>query len=650
MNHILLLTLLAQQTVAPSVEPVGPPRGTNVGNYNIRESFETGYRFANIDGNRGKYRSDVNFLNGLRVLGTSLTVNSRNGKGKYFDEIILNTQGLGNDPYQFANLRVEKNQKYRYELLWRANDYFNPGLTIAYGQHLQNLQRRMQDHQFTLFPTKKLQFYGGFSGNVQDGPALSTVNLFDSRGQIFPFFENVRRQQNEFRVGGQAQFAGLKLFWQRGWEYFKEDTRGFLNEAGTPLDPLVTNTTLSGLRRDQPNHGSTPHWRVNLFSDQVSWLSVNAKFTHSDGRRNFIYDELANGALRGTARTLQTLVFGDARRPVTTANLTLAIMPLRNLTITNHTAFNNTKMEGDGTVRVLTNATLNSAEANFQFLGIRAVTNSTIADLAVRKWISLQGGYQFSDRRVRSVERVTEGEFGNLITGEQSNRLNAGTAGFRLRPAKGLTIVADGEIGRQDRPIFTTSEKNYHAFGGRLEYKQKYFRIATQARTGVNFNSVSLFRHSSRSRNYTFDASWTPNTKFAVDGGYQKLHLDTLTGIAYFLSGTQVSGDQSYFVSNIHAAHAGVRTVLFKRLDVYTGFALNKDRGGANVTLTALSALQLAQSFPLTYVSPQARLSYRIRENLRANFGYQYYSYAEKLAALQDYRAHTGFLSVLWSF
>lgn len=650
MNHILFLTLLAQQTVAPSVEPIGPPRGANAGNYNIRQSFETGYRFANIDGNRGKYRSDVNFLNGVRMLGTSLAVNSRNGKGKYFDEIILNTQGLGNDPYQFANLRVEKNQKYRYELLWRANDYFNPGLTIAYGQHLQNLQRRMQDHQFTLLPTKKLQFYGGFSGNVQDGPALSTVNLFDSRGQIFPLFENVQRQQNEFRVGGQAQFAGLKLFWQRGWEYFKEDSRGFLNEAGTPLDPLVTNTTLGGLRRDQPNHGSTPHWRVNLFSDPVSWLSVNARFTHSDGQRNFIFDELSNGALRGTARTLQTLVFGNARRPVTTANLTLAILPLRSLTITNHTAFNNTKMEGEGTVRVLTNATLNAAEANFQFLGIRAVTNSTIADLAVRKWISLQGGYQFSDRRVRSVERVTEGEFGSLTPGEQSNRLNAGTAGFRLRPAKGLTVVADGEIGRQDRPIFTTSEKNYHAFGGRLEYKQKYFRMAMQARTGVNFNSVSLFRHSSRSRNYTIDGSWTPNAKFAVDGGYQKLHLDTLTGIAYFLSGKPVSGDQSYFVSNIHAAHAAVRTVLFKRLDVYTGFALNKDRGGANLTYTALSALELAQAFPLTYVSPQARLSYRMRENLRANFGYQYYSYAEKLAALQDYRAHTGFMSVLWSF
>ncbi len=648
--NLLLLALLAQQTVAPSVEAVGPARGQTIGEYNIRQSFETGYRFASIDGNRGKYRSDVNFLNGLRVLGTSLTVNSRNGKGKYFDEVILNTQGLGNDPYQISNLRVEKNRKYRYEMNWRLNDYFNPGLTIAFGQHWQNLQRRMQDHQFTLFPQGRFQFYGGYSRNVQDGPALSTANLFDARGNIFPFFENVRRQQNEYRVGGQVQAAGFKLFWQRGWEYFKEDTRGTLNEPGTPLDPAVTNTALTGLRRDQPYHGSTPHWRVNLFTEQTKWFTLNARFTHSDGNRNFIYDEIASGAVRGGARNVQTLVFGNARRPVTSANLSFSILPASFITISNHTAISQTKMEGDNTLRQLTNNTLDATVANFQFLGIRAVTNSTLIDVALRPWISLQGGYQFSDRRIRSTERVADSGFIDLATAEQSNRLQAATAGLRLRPLKGLTLVADGEVGRQNRPFYTTSEKDYHAFGARIEYKQKFYRLAAQARTNVNFNSISLFRHSSRSRNYTLDGNWTPNARFAVDAGYQKLHLDTLTGIAYFLNFNQVDGDRSFFISNVHAAHAGVRMVLLKKLDLYGGFASTKDTGSAQAGYTTQSALAAAQSFPLTYLSPQLRLSYRINEKLRANFGYQYYDYSERVIALQDYRAHTGFLSVLWSF
>lgn len=648
--NILLLALLAQQTVAPTVEPVGVPRGNTIGDYNVRQSFETGYRFVNVDGNRGKYRSDVNFLNGVRVLGTSLTVNSRNGKGKYFDEIILNTQGLGNDPYQFASMRVEKNRLYRYELTWRLNDYFNPGLTIAFGQHFQNLERRMQDHQFTLFPGKKIQFFGGFSGNNQIGPALSTVNLFDTRGNIFPFFENVRRKQNEFRFGGQAQFAGTKLFWQRGWEFFKEDTRGFLDQPGTPLDPLVTNTTLANLRRDHPYQGSTPHWRVNLFTEAAKWFTVNARLTHSNGNRNFIFDEVANGAVRGGARNVQTLVFGDARRPVTAANLSFSILPTSRVTISNHTAFHQTKMEGDSTIRQLTNGTLDSTVTNFQFLGILAVTNSTLLDVALKPWLSVQGGYQFSDRRIRSTELLNDTGFIDQARGEQSNRLNAGTAGFRLRPIKGLTIVTDGEIGRQNRPFYATSEKDYHAFGARAEYKQKYFRVAAQARNSVNFNSVSLFRHSSRARNYTVDGSWTPSTRFAVDAGYQKLHLDTVTGIAYFLNFNQVDRDSLFFLSNVHAAHAGVRTVVAKKLDVYAGFSSNRDTAGSRAGFTTQPALLAAQVFPLTFVSQQVRLSYRINEKLRGNFGYQYYDYAEKILQLQNYRAHTGFLSVLWSF
>ena len=38
----------AQQVVAPTPDQVGPPRGENTGDYNITQSFETGYRFSPI--------------------------------------------------------------------------------------------------------------------------------------------------------------------------------------------------------------------------------------------------------------------------------------------------------------------------------------------------------------------------------------------------------------------------------------------------------------------------------------------------------------------------------------------------------------------------------------------------------------------------
>ena len=89
--HLILLTTaaipgtFAQPTVGPTNESLGSPRGQNVSSYNIMNSFETGYRFRSVGGDLGKYRSDVNFGNGIRLLGSTLSINSREGKGHLFD-------------------------------------------------------------------------------------------------------------------------------------------------------------------------------------------------------------------------------------------------------------------------------------------------------------------------------------------------------------------------------------------------------------------------------------------------------------------------------------------------------------------------------------------------------------------------------------
>src|SRR5580698_5309585 len=103
--------LCAQQIVVPTTgESTGSVRGDNTGDYNIVQSWELGYRFAEIGGDEGEYRSSVNYGNGLRLFGSSFTINSRDGHGKWFDSLSLTTQGLGNDPYESAALRIEKNR------------------------------------------------------------------------------------------------------------------------------------------------------------------------------------------------------------------------------------------------------------------------------------------------------------------------------------------------------------------------------------------------------------------------------------------------------------------------------------------------------------------------------------------------------------
>ncbi len=650
------VTLPAQPTVAPSTETVGRSRGEDTGNYNVVNSFETGYRFRSVNGNFLKYRSDVNYGNGLRLLGSDLRVNSKDGHGRLFDEIILTTQGLGNDPYQSATLRVQRNGWYRYDLLWRSNDYFNPGLTSAVGGHLLDTQHQLQDHDFTLFPQSKFRLFAGYSRNSQTGPGLSTVNLFDSLGDQFSYFAGIDRHQREFRLGGEAQAAGFKVHIMHGWQRFEESTAYRLNAPSAGANPN-DRTTLNTLTRTEPYTGDTPFWRGSLLNERKDWYSVNGRFSYAGSRRGFTFDEGATGTGRsGSAASRQILVTGSGRRPLTSGSLTLSLFPSRKWTITNHTAFHQTGMDGNASYREVNNATSTFQVVYFQNLAIRNLVNSTEASYKANKWLGLFTGFHHSNRRIQSVEAETADIFADSRSVTQTNRLNSGQAGLRLQPVKAVSIVIDSEIGRADRPFFPISERRYHAFGGRVRYRAGSTTLQAYSRTNYNTNSASLFTHSARSRTSGADASYAAKRWFSLDAGYSKQHLDTLSGLAYF-AGDLVENEASLYVSNVHTGYATARVTLRQRIDLSAGFTRVQDNGDGRATPISGSAggspraaFRLAQTFPLTYQSPQARLSIRLHDKIRWNVGYQLYHYREDFRTDQNYRAHTGFTSLLWSF
>ena len=660
--HLLLLAsaALAQQTVAPAPLAVGRARGEDVGSYNVTNSFELGYRFHSVDGNTNKYRSDVNYGSGVRLLGSNLTVHSKDGQGRLFDEIVLTTQGLGNDPYQFANLRVQHNRWYRYDMLWRINDYYNPALTISGGRHFQDTRRQWQDHDVTFLPQSRFRLLAGYSRNSQTGPALTTGQFFDSRGDEFTLFSDVNRHQREFRLGGDIGFAGMRFIAVRAWQRFEEDTPASVETSSAGANPADL-STLTRLRRGEPYSGDTPFWRFHLLSERASVFSVNGRFSYAGSRRNFLFDETAVGTDRlGAARNRQVLVSGRGRRPFSSGTLTLTFAPGEQFVLTNHTAFHQVQMDGDSVYLEVNNATQSAAQLRFQFLGIRSIVNNTDLNVRPIRQLGFFGGYHFSGRRIRSVTGFSSGSFSDSERHEQSNRLHSGLAGVRLQPVKPLTLIFDGEIGRADRPFYPISERNYHALGARIQVRHKTLHLSAGARNLYNTNSVSLFSHSARARVYQADASWSPRRWFGFNAGYSKQHLDTLTGIVYFVAFTPVEGQNSLYVSNIHAGNAGVRFNVKDRLDWFAGCSIIQDAGDGRAAGVPpsqgprpgelLPIFVAAQTFPLRYQSPLARLSVRLHTKLRWNLGYQYYGYREEFSTAQNYRAHTGYTSLLWSF
>jgi hypothetical protein len=287
MRKLFLISIasvaLAQPPVAPTSAQTGNPRGENSGDYNIIQSFELGYRFATIGGDGGMYDSTVNFGDGIRLLSSSLTVQSRDGHGRLFDHLVLTTQGLGGDPYQSAILRIEKNRLYRYDMTWRLTAYVDPAETISYGEHAMNTTRTMQDHDLTLFPQSRFKLFLGYSRNLETGPALTTIQLYNSAGNEYPLFENVHQETNEYRLGGEVKFLGVRLNVMHGWEDYQENTPESLVSASTGNNPTL-GQALNSFQSNEPMHGTSPYWRVALFGEGKKFWAINGRSLMSPAR------------------------------------------------------------------------------------------------------------------------------------------------------------------------------------------------------------------------------------------------------------------------------------------------------------------------------------------------------------------------------
>ncbi len=658
---LLWIPASAQPAVAPaSGESAGPAAGENAGEYNIVQNWELGYRFATAGGDVQKYDADVNYHNGVRLFSGFLSVHSRTGRGAWFDEIVLTASGLGNDPYESAVLRIRKSRLYQYDLQWRQNDYFDPGLVTSAGYHVENFTRRWQDHNLVLFPQSKLRLIAGYGRNSENGPALSSEDLFEGEsGNVFALFSNVHRLFNDYRIGGEAEFSGIKLSVMRRWEFYAEQDSPQTLAPGGAAGFVPGLTTLGGFNRAQPVHGTTPAWMAALLADRKKF-AVNGRFTYSKAKDNFLLDEAAAGSGLIGAENRLVMTYGNAERPMTTGDLNVSYFPWDRLTITNNTSYSNTRISGNSFFEEIDLATLSADILNFQFLGIRLLTNSTDARYRVSRRFDFFAGYRYSDRQIRSIQSVTTpgAPFTNTAY-SQYDHVQAGAAGFNWILAAPLRLHAEAEIGRSDNPFDPIAEKNYHSIDARLQYRRKSLAASAGYRQNYNNNSTVLTAYSAHARDSFANLSWAARDWLAFDAGYQHLHLDTAGGIAFFagLPRQRLQTGESIYVSNIHAGNFGLRLALGKRADLYLGYSITRDPGDGRSSLLAPgsvpAALYNVQTFPLSFQSPLARLTVPIMSRLKWNAGYQYYGYREDfglLGNLENYRANTGYTSLLWSF
>jgi hypothetical protein len=359
----------------------------------------------------------------------------------------------------------------------------------------------------------------------------------------------------------------------------------------------------------------------------------------------------------------QTFVVGDADRKQGSGDFTVTLLPSDKWTITNTTSANNTRINGQSAFVEATIVT--SQFLAFEHLGIRFVSNITEANFRPVPKFGLYGAYRYSARRIRTDSALDFPDF-DFQEGlfESGNHVHSGVAGFRWLPVRGLRISVDAEKGRADQPLSARSDRDFHTETARVQWRRKNAVLSASFQNSINRNPVSLIDHRSESRQFGVNGSWAASDgRFTLDAGYTLLNLDTQSGILNYLNTADLNAASfSFYTSNLNLVNFGTRIQPHPRLTLYLGYNLAKDTGDDRSQLTFPTAVtpnypnfasdgtSFFNSYPLSYQSPQARLSVRLGDKLSWNFGWQFYSYSEDFSALQNYHAHVGYSSFRWSF
>lgn len=671
----------AQQPAQPSSSPAAKIPSTTttnaaaaedtLGNYNVVSSLELGLRGLSVSGSDNKYRSDLNYSSGVRLFDSSFFLRSKEGSGGPFDEFLVNSSGWGGDPHGYTRVSVEKSRAYRFDANVRRARYFNALGSIAnprnapVGQHTSNTRHNFNDFDFTGLPeSRKLKFYLGYSRDTREGPGITTARF---GGDEYAINSNSDTRANNFRGGVDAKLLGFDLSLLQGARYFK-DNSSYSVTLTNPGNNTANTSRIDQLVREIPTQGTHYFTRFSAHRLFTKKLDFTGRFIYLSGRSRYslfeqTFGRLANGnlAVPQTARAS-----GETKRPSSIGDIGVTLLATSKFRISNTFRFDNFRINGEEplldvlrqrTVAGVPLATVTTSSFFARTTKYRRLMNTIEADYQFSPSYSVHAGYRFTDRHIelahldRTTTLTTRSE-------EVDNQTHAAIFGFRARPVKAWTIYFDGEHGDADS-VFTRLANNDFT---NLRLRN---RINANNQIALNFSFITKDNRNPaevitspsvpfgtppgaldvnvKSRHFTSSVDWTPNAKFSLSSGYTHMRVTSIAGILLPISGQRRVGESQYFSrDNFFFFNAFVRPA--SRVTFYAGYHINKDNGQGD--RVSPSNVILIDSYPMSFQSPEARVTLKLNRVLDWNVGYTYYNYKDKFFPIQNYHAHLPYTSL----
>lgn len=715
---LVLASAVSAQQPTPSPSPQKSPEantattdaGEDAGDYTIISSLEVGYRGLRVVGDLNKYRSDFNYKAGPRLFDSSFLARAKDGKGVFFDTLLVTSTGWGADPNGNVRISVEKSKWYRFDGTYRRFRYFrflnnlaNPNWVFSpatfsvppnpvTGEHGYNTRTEVGDFDVTVLPKNKtIRLNFGYSPERYSGPSFTN---YHAGGNEFNFRTQQESRANDFRIGADGTVGNLDYSFMQGYRRFRDDS--FINLGPTPginLNPAVASFT--SFNRTDPAKGNVKFTRFSAHTLVARKLDITGRIVYSKSTSRFALTETFTGRnfnprvtawppgpLPATPNILnlgQYNITGDAERPNTLGDIGVTFLATNKLRISNTFRVEDFTIDGQAvfsdffSITRGSGATLRTDTIGFSGLDANRVTkyrkyqDILEADYQFNARYSVHFGYRYGQRRVEErFEGFTISSNGSVTPPParsssveiEDNHTHAFFGGFKARPASNWTIYFDAEHGTADNVFTRIGNYNYTNIRAKSRYspsKQLSFNVALITRNNANpseIAGVSLqdFGVDTKSRVFTSSVDWSPNSKVSFSAGYNYNWLNSDAVIDYFFNSIRHPiGRSLYFVRN-NFFYFDTTAQLAPRVSLFASYRINKDNGqGSRLADPTGSPGILLQSYPMSYQSPEARLAFKINRQLDWNIGYQYYNYRESSIVgprPQNYHAHLPYMSM----
>jgi hypothetical protein len=689
-------------------ETTSAETGDNASNYTITSSIEVGYRGSSVDGDRNKYKSDLNYKAGPRLFDSSFLMRSRDGKGPLFDTLLVTSSGWGSDPYGQVRIQAEKPKLYRFEGSYRkwtyfrflnnidnANYIFSPTTfsrppSLDTGYHGFNTGQQLGDFDLTILPKNQtIRFNVGYSPERYSGPAYTTNHY---AGNEFLLLSQLKSRADDFRLGADGTLGPIDWSFLQGFRYFRDDS--FIDQGrGINVNPAVAQ--LTSFNRQEPTRGNVKYTQFSVHSLVARKLDITARIIHTSATSNS--DFIENGAgvnfnprvtgwpptpPAATPNITNLAAFNitaNTRRPSTIFDLGATLLATSKFRISNTFRVEDFEITGRDvfsdffsiTRGALTNTiTFTNLDAN-KTTKYRKYQNTLEGDYQFNPHYSIHFGYRYGSRRIEQIfEGNNLGSNGSVTpvarTSEseiEQNHTNAFFAGFKARPANNWTIYFDAEHGSADNVFTRIGNYNYTNIRAKSRYaltRKINLNVAVITKDNSNpseIAGVSLtdFGVNIKSRSLNTSVAWNPTSRLSFSTGYNHIWVNSDAVVDYFYQVVPLAsvehpvGHTLYFSRN-HFFYLDTVARFGPRVSLYLSYRVNQDDGqGARLSDPAGNPGTLINSYPMSFQSPEARVTVKINRHFDWNVGYQYYNYNENAVVgprPQNYHAHLPFTSL----